>query len=91
MLAPGRDGDFELYEDNGVNYDYEKGAFSLIRMHWDDERRELRFAEREGDFDGILKSRTFRVSLVKPGHGPLNPDDGADVVYTGAAERIGLK
>ncbi len=90
-IAPGRDGDFELYEDNGADYEYENGAFSLIRIHWDDARHELSLVEREGDFEGILKSRTFRVSLVKLGHGPLNPDGYSDVVYTGAPERIWLK
>ena len=30
------DGDFELYEDDGETYNYEKGAYSLIPIHWND-------------------------------------------------------
>ncbi len=29
-IYPGSDGDFNLYEDEGDNYDYEHGAYSVI-------------------------------------------------------------
>ncbi len=31
-----RSGDFELYEDDGVTYGYERGQFSRIPIRWDD-------------------------------------------------------
>jgi alpha-D-xyloside xylohydrolase len=35
-VYPGPDADFTLYEDDGLTYDYEKGDYSTIPMHWDD-------------------------------------------------------
>jgi alpha-D-xyloside xylohydrolase len=43
------------------------GEAPLLR--WDDARRELTLEERDGQFPGMLKSRTFQVVLVRPGHG----------------------
>jgi alpha-D-xyloside xylohydrolase len=40
-VYPGRDGDFTLYNDDGNTYAYEKGAFTLTHMHWDDARHKL--------------------------------------------------
>jgi alpha-D-xyloside xylohydrolase len=35
-VYPGRSGEFALYDDDGVSYDYEKGKASLATMKWDD-------------------------------------------------------
>ena len=35
-IYPGADGDFDLYRDDGTTYAYEKGAFQLSHLHWDD-------------------------------------------------------
>ena len=35
-IYPGADGDFNLYEDEGDSYRYEKGAHAIIPIHWDD-------------------------------------------------------
>ena len=40
-VYPGHDVDFELYDDDGVTYDYETGKGSLTRLHWDDSRKQL--------------------------------------------------
>ena len=32
----GADGNFDLYSDDGKTYAYEKGSFSVVRLHWDD-------------------------------------------------------
>ena len=64
-IYPGADGDFRLYEDDGVTYAYEKGAFSVIPIHWDDASRTLTLGAREGSFPGMLRERTFE--LVLPG------------------------
>lgn len=37
----GADGSFELYEDNGVNYEYENGIYTLIVLDWSDQSRKL--------------------------------------------------
>jgi alpha-D-xyloside xylohydrolase len=65
----GADGDFTLYEDEGDNYGYEKGAYATIPLHWDDQAQTLTIGERRGGFSGMLHERTFRVVWVSPGHG----------------------
>ena len=65
----GADGDFTLYEDENDGYNYEKGAYATIPIHWNDTTRQLTVGERKGSFPGMLESRTFRVTFVGPGHG----------------------
>jgi alpha-D-xyloside xylohydrolase len=76
----GADGDFTLYEDEGDNYNYEKGAYTTIPLHWDEKTRTLTIGERHGEFPGMLRERTFHVVWVAPGHGSgLAPTEKADV------------
>jgi alpha-D-xyloside xylohydrolase len=37
----GRDARFELFDDDGVSYAYEKGAGTATRLSWDDARKLL--------------------------------------------------
>ena len=64
VVYPGADASFTLYEDEGDNYNYEKGAYSTITMRWDNARRTLVFESRKGQFPGMLAQRQFRVRLV---------------------------
>ena len=64
VVYPGADATFTLYEDEGDNYNYEKGAYSTITMRWDNARRTLVFESRKGQFPGMLAQRQFRVRLV---------------------------
>jgi len=68
-IYPGANGDFDLYEDEGDNYDYEHGAYSVIPIHWDDKGRMLTIGNRWGAFPGMLEHRTFQVVIVRDGHG----------------------
>jgi alpha-D-xyloside xylohydrolase len=68
-IYSGADGDFSLYEDEGDNYDYEHGAYSLIPMHWDDKAETLTIGDRRGNFPGMLEHRTFRMVRVTETHG----------------------
>ncbi len=65
----GADGDFNLYEDENDNYDYEKGIHATIRLRWDDASRTLTIGDRQGQFPGMLQSRTFQIIFVGEGHG----------------------
>ncbi len=66
----GADGDFTLYEDDGLSYAYEKGAYSRIPIHWDDRARTLTIGERTGSFQGMLKTRTFGVVIISKDKAP---------------------
>lgn len=62
----GQDASYCLYEDEGTNYNYEKGKFSRIGFEWDDGSRTLKIAAREGKFKGMEKKRNFTVKIVSP-------------------------
>ena len=64
VVYPGEDGTFTLYEDEGDNYNYEQGVYSTIDFRWNNRRKELTIANREGKFPGMLTNRTFRVRLA---------------------------
>jgi alpha-D-xyloside xylohydrolase len=90
-IYPGASGDFNLYEDEGDNYDYERGADSVIPLHWDDKAETLTIADRRGSFPGMLKQRTFRIVLVREGHGTgIAPTSKLDAIieYQGKATSI---
>ncbi len=93
-IYPGASGDFNFYEDEGDNYDYERGAYSVIPLHWDDRVEALTIGDRRGRFPGMLERRTFRVVLVREGHGTgiaptAEPD--ATIEYQGRATTVKVR
>ncbi len=62
----GANGEFELYEDEGDGYNYEKGKYSLLPFHWDESKQRLTIGKQEGTFSGQLAQRTFNIELLKP-------------------------
>jgi alpha-D-xyloside xylohydrolase len=65
-IYPGADATFTLYEDEGDNYHYEKGAYSTIELKWDEATATFTAGKREGSFSGMEKRQQFRVVLIKP-------------------------
>ncbi|GGZ38816.1 alpha-xylosidase [Echinicola pacifica] len=63
-IYPGQNGKFELYEDEGINYNYENGFYSTINLLYNDAEKTLVIGERKGEFEGMLKSRTFIITLA---------------------------
>lgn len=70
-IYKGADGKFDLYEDEGDNYNYEKGYYSLIHFEWNEKRQTLTINDRQGSYPGLLKERLFNVIWVseKEGYG----------------------
>jgi alpha-D-xyloside xylohydrolase len=66
FVYAGADGSFTLYEDEGVNYNYEQGAFSTIDFVYDEEAGSLTIGERRGSFEGMPGERRFNIVLVTP-------------------------
>jgi len=62
-IYPGKDGLFTVYQDEGNNYNYEKGRFSTFDLKWDDAKKILTIGARKGSYPGMLESRTFVVIL----------------------------
>ena len=62
-VYPGADASFTLYEDEGDNYNYERGVYATIPMQWNDKTRTLVIGQRKGQYPGMLQSRRFTVVL----------------------------
>jgi alpha-D-xyloside xylohydrolase len=60
----GRKCAFTLYEDEGTNYNYEKGECSTIKISYDETTGELTIGERKGEFRGMLKERDFNIVWI---------------------------
>ena len=90
----GQNGYFQLYEDEGTNYNYEKGKYATIDITYDDATKTVSFGARKGQFPGMLKNRQFNVVLIsKDASKPLNLDnpEGKLVQYNGKAVSVNLK
>ena len=89
----GQNGTFQLYEDEGTNYNYERGKYATIDVTYDDATRTVTFGARKGSFPGMLKNRRFNVVYItKDAPKPLNLDDpeGKMVQYNGKAVTVKL-
>ncbi|WP_321436713.1 TIM-barrel domain-containing protein [uncultured Bacteroides sp.] len=64
----GQNGSFTLYEDEGDNYNYEKGRYATIEFTYDESSKSLIIGDRKGEFNGMLKERTFNVVYVDKIH-----------------------
>ena len=81
FIYGGKDGSFTLYEDDGLTYAYEKGAYATVPMTWDDASRTFTLGARQGSYDGMFKERTVRVTLTTP--------DGTDKDYNAVIQYDG--
>jgi alpha-D-xyloside xylohydrolase len=64
FVYTGADGSFELYEDDGRSYAYEKGAWSRIPMRYNEAEGTLTIGKRVGEFPGMSKTRTLHVRWI---------------------------
>ncbi|MCJ7448417.1 MAG: DUF5110 domain-containing protein [Bacteroidales bacterium] len=85
-IYTGRDCAFTLYEDEGINYNYEEGACSTIRFSYNNETGNMTIGERNGEFKGMLNSRTFKIVWISKDKAvPFDPEASphATVTYDG--------
>jgi len=59
-IYPGADGSFQLYDDDGLSFAYEKGAYAVVDLKWDDAGHTLRYNVGSG---GLLAAKQLSVSL----------------------------
>jgi alpha-D-xyloside xylohydrolase len=92
-IYPGADGHFDLYEDAGDGYGYEKSERSVVPIRWDDKARKLILGAREGKFPGMAIKRTFCVVVVRGSHGAgpeLTPSIDREITYEGQAVNMSI-
>ena len=89
----GQNGTFQFYEDEGTNYNYEKGKYATIDITYDDATKTVSFGARKGQFNGMLKNRRFNVVLISkdaPKTLNLENPEGKMVNYSGKAVSVQL-
>jgi alpha-D-xyloside xylohydrolase len=90
----GADGKFDLYEDAGDGYEYEKGQYSVIPLRWDERSSVLTIGTRQGSYPGMIEHRKFRVMLVGSAHGVGVDASGvanAEISYEGKEVQATIK
>jgi alpha-D-xyloside xylohydrolase len=75
----GKNGEFTLYEDEGVNYNYENGAYSTIRFSYDEAAKTLTIDEVKGGYSGMPTDRIFKIEWI----GKDRKNTVTEVRYTG--------
>jgi len=88
----GKNGTFSLYEDENVNYNYEKGAYSTIEFNYNDKDKTIIIANWKGKFKGMIKERNFKFILVDKSN-PIGIDElkeGKMIKYSGIRTEIKL-
>jgi alpha-D-xyloside xylohydrolase len=81
----GADGSFDLYQDAGDSYDYEKGAHTIIALRWSEATRTLTLGARNGTYPEMPAKLRFEITWVSAGHGAgsaISPPD-TTVEYSG--------
>ncbi|HKJ33970.1 MAG TPA: TIM-barrel domain-containing protein [Balneolales bacterium] len=90
----GQNGHFNLYEDDGVSYDYQKGQHVTIPMTYNDQTQTLTIGKREGSFPDMIKNRTFNIVWISKEHPQLlnfNVKPDKVVHYNGSKVSIQMK
>jgi len=94
FVYTGKDASFSLYEDEGNNYNYEKGLYSIINFHWNENDQTMVIDDVKGKYPGMLKNRTFKFVLIskqqsKPMYFSLEADKS--IRYSGRKTSILFK
>lgn len=63
-VYPGTDAAFELYEDEGNNYNFEKGAYTVTQVKWEESSQTLTVSEPEGDYPGRDAKSNYHIKII---------------------------
>lgn len=89
VIYTGKDGKFELYEDEGLSMAYQRGAYSRIPIRYDDATGRVVIGARSGKFDGMQDKRVFKIRFIGgDGGGGAKPTD-FDAAVDAAVEYAG--
>jgi alpha-D-xyloside xylohydrolase len=64
-IYPGRDVDFELYEDAGNSYRYEAGEYAVTTLSWSEPEQKLTIHEVVGEYPGMIKDREYKINIIR--------------------------
>lgn len=63
-VYPGANGQFSLYNDEGDNYNYEKGKYTVVPFKWNEQQQTLTIDKQQGNYEGAFKKYIFNVVWV---------------------------
>ncbi|MEO6550478.1 MAG: TIM-barrel domain-containing protein [Ferruginibacter sp.] len=89
----GADGQFTLYNDEGDNYNYEKGKYKVIPIKWNEQQKTLTIDKQQGTYSGAIKKYVFNIIWVNEqrGYGIDISPETKTVVYTGEKLTVAKK
>ena len=64
LIYEGADAVFDLYEDENVNYNYEKGDFGLLTFSYSENDQKLKIERQQGKFEGMPESRKIEITAI---------------------------
>lgn len=93
LVYPGADGSLKLYEDEGENYNYEKGEYSIIRIAWNEKKSTLTLGKRKGEYKGMVKEKFLQIVLVAEGavNWPDRQNINKEIMYNGEEVQIKIE
>jgi alpha-D-xyloside xylohydrolase len=86
QVYTGADGQFNLYEDDGVTNAYTRGESSRIPISYDDKAGIVTIGQRLGQYKGMPGKRQVQVHVIRPGVSTSDHLDAAGdrtVIYEG--------
>ncbi len=90
-IYPGADAMFTIYEDENDNYNYEKGAYSIISLSWNNVKKQLTIGKRAGLFPGLPKEHIFQIVIIdktKRNGLDVNPNPDKIIHYNGEGQVV---
>jgi alpha-D-xyloside xylohydrolase len=83
-IYSGASGSFTLYEDEGDNYNYEKGLYNTTRFSWNESNRILTIEPLiNKHYPGQLTTRTFSVRVIDGKQSGTISAKPANITYSG--------
>jgi alpha-D-xyloside xylohydrolase len=86
QVYTGADGQYSLYEDDGVTNAYTRGDSSRIPISYDDKAGIVTIGQRLGQYKGMPGKRQVQVHVIRPGVSTSDHLDAAGdrtVIYEG--------
>ena len=89
-VYPGADGDAKIYDDNGLDYAYEKGQYTWLPLHWSDTSHTLTLDALQGNYPGAPAVRQFTLTSGVAMHANGEAVAKADsfLTYTGTRKSM---
>ena len=94
MVYAGANGRFDWYNDEGINYNYEKGKYAIIPISYDDALKTVVLGNREGSFDGMEESFKLNVVFISADRASgvdKQPAKVQSVTYTGSQLSVSVE